>query len=797
MADQGSRRGLLPLTSWVLCGLLARAAFGQPPESPPSEGLLAPSEPAAASAAPALPTVPESERTSFQLPFPEERGGGVAAGTAGKLELERDKKAVLSGGVELRYKDLKLTADTIEVDLATRIVVATGNVTIDQGPQRLTGATAVFDVEAKTGKLTQATASVSPEIYFQGEELAKLAENLYSIERGVITSCTDSPPDWSFSVRKAKVELEGYAHLSGAAMRVKDVPVFYVPRLIWPAKRERASGFLVPQPGYSNRQGASLSLAYFQTLGRSYDATVYTDLYSKDYFGFGSELRYAPTDAMRGELNAYFVDDPVYRDPRDPGDDASLRWKLTLDHTSDRLPFGMRGALSFRDYSDFDYLRDFERNFDRGSIRSIYSRGFASGNWGQHSLNVVADVRETLVDFNPLGQPIIVTQRRLPKIDYSLRPTRLGRTPFYFNLDSSLAYLDLARSLAYSGEYGRLDLAPNLRSSVLSLPWMSVTLNAGGRYTWYGDSLCRLGVATPEDSEGTFCGAGVAQTFTGETLERVVPTGSAELIGPSFSRIYDKGLGKFGKFKHIIEPRISYSFVGEVDKVDSDSTPFFDEVDGVGTTNIGRVALVNRLLGKPATGRAGAREILSLEIARAYSFDEDVPLSVVGGERDAWGPITTLLRFEPGGPTRLRAQFVYNTQAKVLTQRSITAGFGWRGALFETTFLTRVSAQNKETQDDQARFWGTVPLLQKRLGVQAQVTYNLNDGFVQQQQLGVSYASQCFSYQLSAREFRTRRQQAPGQFAFEFDRDIRFLLTLKNVGTFLDLSSRDSTADEN
>nr|HRC84062.1 LPS assembly protein LptD [Thermoanaerobaculia bacterium] len=787
--------------------------------APPS---TAPTEPVAQ--APAAAPAQEEGQISFQLPFTKEKGGGVATGKAGKLTFETEKTAVLSGGVDLAYKDLKLKAQEVEVNLATKVVVARGDVVIDQGPQRLTGEVATYDLETRTGTLHHATASVSPEIYFRGEELEKISDDLYTIEKGVLTACTDPVPDWSFSVRKARIQVEGYAHLKGAAMRVKKAPILYLPRLIWPAKRDRASGFLIPQPGYSNQRGPSLSLAYFQTLGRSYDTTFYGDLYGFSfangrYFGFGDEFRYAPSSNSHGEINAYVVRDPQRRspDPANPGAfrvDTEYRWKVALDHTSERLPFGMRGALSYRDYSDFDFVRDFERNIDKSALRSIYSRGFASGNWGLHSLNVLADSRETFISRDAAGREITVTQRRLPKVNYSLRPVRFGRLPLYFNLDGSAAYLQLERSTSYAGNYGRFDLTPNFKVPVLALPWLSATVNGGGRYTWYGDSVCRANV--PGSSGGQLCRS-TQQEFTGDSLSRLVPTASADIVGPSFSRIISANAGRFSKFKHIVEPRFSYGYVGTVDEKDSARTPLFDEVDSVGTTNVGRVALVNRLLAKPADGKGSASEILSIEVARAYSFDDTVPLSVLSDDRghvrekQQWGPITSLIRFQPGGPTYFRGQLVYNTQASTFSQWSLSGGVGFWGATAEATWLRVVRSAlvtdpanpgellgpvKNTTQTDQVQLWGSVPIVPRRLTLQGQISYNLTTQDVQKQSIGLRYLSQCFGFELVAREFRSDFLGADNN-SVRRDRDFRFVLTLKNVGTFLDLSSRSSTGDEN
>ena len=74
------------------------------------------------------------------------------------------------------------------------------------------------------------------------------------------------------------------------------MPVLYTPYILWPVKSERTSGLLIPNIGYSDRRGAALGLAYFQTLGRSYDTTFHVDLYTRSTSALGNEFRYRPTE---------------------------------------------------------------------------------------------------------------------------------------------------------------------------------------------------------------------------------------------------------------------------------------------------------------------------------------------------------------------------------------------------------------------------------------------------------------------------------------------------------------------
>jgi len=711
---------------------------------------------------------PDPDRTTFQLPFTAEQGGGKATGSAGAIEYREAGFVVLQGGVELLYQDLKLRAEQVEVDLNTRDLLAFGDVIIDQGPQRITGSEARYNLREGTGVIKSATAYADPDFYFSGDEIAKVGENVYTVENGVFTSCSDEVPDWSFRVRRARIELEGYARIRGASMRVKKMPVFYTPYLLWPAKTERASGLLIPQPGYSQRRGISLSLAYFQTLGRSYDTTFFADLYSRNYLGFGNELRYRPSEGTRGQFSGFAIRDPERND--------DWRWKTTLDHTTDHLPFGMRGVINYQRYSDFDYLRDFERDIDRNSIRSILSRGFASGNWGSHSLNILAEDRETIVSGTDT-----ITQQRLPEVEYRLRPTRLGKLPLYLELDSSLAYLAVERSATYDGSYGRVDLFPSLRLPVRAAPWLSLSVAAGYRYTWYGDSLCQQG-----GTGNAVCGP-EGLGFTGETLSRGVPAASAEIVGPSFSRIFEGKVGSFAKFKHVIEPRFTYTFFDQVNEDERDRVPLFDERDTLTSTNVGRWELVNRLLARPAGEGGSAREVLSFRIGQSYSFDPNQPLQRSAETDDPWGPMSATLRWDPGAGTSLQAQVTYNTLFNQLTQQSLTASFRLpASSTVGLTWVTRWRAEDGQTLNDQARLWTSLNLIPKRLRLQAQLNYDIETSELTQHRYILGYTSQCFAINLEAREFKTVERT---------DRDYRFLLTLKNVGAFLDLSGRQSTAD--
>ncbi|MDX1503229.1 MAG: LPS assembly protein LptD, partial [Thermoanaerobaculia bacterium] len=688
---------------------------------------------------------PDLERIRFQLPFSDASGGGTAVGSAGALEYPRSDFVVASGGIEIAYRQYKIQAERAEVDLATKEVVAEGDVILDEGPRRLAGERLEFNLETKTGRMLEAQAFVDPDIYFEGEEIAKVGENLYTVHHGMMTSCLDETPDWSFRLGRAKVNLDGYARVTHTTMRVKKLPVLYWPYMAWPTERGRKSGFLFPNIGSSRQRGYTLGLAYFQTLGRSYDATLFADLYEEDYLGLGSEFRYHPTLGTHGAATAYFIDDPEVND---------TRWKATVDHVSSDLPWGLQGVIRYVGFSDFDFFRDFERDFNNVSLRRVFSTGYLTGNWGLHSANLLVGEDTVFISRNTE-----VVQRQLPELEYRMRSTQVGSLPLYLQLASSAHAFSAERTGIFDETWQRFEVAPVLSVPLSPSPWLSLSVSAGGRLTWYSDSVDPA-----------------TRQFSGEQLTRTLPSATAEIVGPSFSKIFNAKIGRFGKFKHIIEPRVNYTFIDDFEE--QSQVPLFDELDLLVERNFVTFSIINRLLAKPADENAleGAREIFSFELAQSYSLLDEQPFQI---SRDrtmetSRGPILGFARFNPGTRVNLEARFSFNTLFDKLNSASFS-GFAnvGRSATLGATWFTRFDPETGDTSLHQARLFSQLDLVRNRLRLASQVNYDFVAELLQQQRHVLTYLSQCWGMSLEFRELQSINRR---------DRDIRLSISLKNVG---------------
>src|SRR5262249_53510379 len=121
-----------------------------------------------------------------------------------------------------------------------------------------------------------------PDAYFWGETLEKLGPRTYKISHGGFTTCGQPPPRRPPGAGSVTLTLEKHATLTNAVMKVKDVPVFYLPAMYYPINKEdRATGFLIPIYGSSTIRGQTIFNAFFWAINRSQDATFYNTYYSK------------------------------------------------------------------------------------------------------------------------------------------------------------------------------------------------------------------------------------------------------------------------------------------------------------------------------------------------------------------------------------------------------------------------------------------------------------------------------------------------------------------------------------
>ena len=286
-----------------------------------------------------------------------------------------DESVELSGDVRLRQGRLRARGDNARYDQTTGEINLQGRVVSRGEAFLLTGEDAIAGNQGDELSVNTATFLLHGN-HMRGEaaRIRRTGDESMRIERGVLTTCQPHRNDWSLAATSVDLNREnGTGTARNVRLRVRDVPVFYIPWISFPIDDRRKSGFLYPSLGTSNTDtGIFLATPYYFNLAPNYDMT-----YTPQFIGgrgFFSELEarylgpYGQSDLQLGYIN----DDDDFADEA-PGNDAT-RWGVDFTNRSD---FGnsWRGSMDLAAVSDSDYIEDLNRTLDLDQETRLLNQG--------------------------------------------------------------------------------------------------------------------------------------------------------------------------------------------------------------------------------------------------------------------------------------------------------------------------------------------------------------------------------------------------------------------------------------
>jgi LPS-assembly protein len=539
------------------------------------------------------PSVSDGKITEVRM----EKDEGPVDIEADELSYERDRQVYEAHGrVEVRRGDLFLKADHAQLNMATKDLVAWGNVVLREGEDVLECERMEINLDTRLGKIYQARLFLKDQnFHIMSKEAEKLGEDRYRIREGSFTTCDGARPPWKFTVKELEVTVEGHGIAKGPTFYLKGIPSFYLPWGIFPVKRERQTGFLLPQVGYSERYGPEIKNAFFWAIDKDMDATFYLDYLGDRGFKGGLEYRYALTKDTRGQANVYFIDDHVFNKDR---------YAFFIQHQQ-KFPYGFYLKGNINHISDNRYPRDFdddlpgEAKIDSRSRGQLRSTVFGGKNWDRFSFLAEASVFQDLTK-----ESNDETVQKLPQVSFQAHPQALFNTPLFF--DGGASYTHFWREKGVEAHRG--DFFPRLSLPVRLFNVLKVESSVGPRETLYksfddptrqykGWESRETVVAKTEVSTEFY------KVYEGETVSKI-------------SRIY-----KVAKWMHTIEPIIGYQYAPRVNQKD---LPIFDDLDRIPYSNQITYGFTQRLIGKPEKEEvsSGPSEYAKLKIFQSYSLGE-------------------------------------------------------------------------------------------------------------------------------------------------------------------------------
>jgi lipopolysaccharide assembly outer membrane protein LptD (OstA) len=359
-------------------------------------------------------------------------------------EAAGDVRVVQSGG-------RTLSADWLAFNRTTQVGIATGHVRIVDRQDVVTADFAAVDLRSLVALAQNASLDTAgPGFQVRGERVQRKGVNTYSIENGTFTACRCPPgterTPWQIETGSADVQVGGYAVARDLWFRAFGVPVLYLPWLIYPVKTERQTGFLLPSIGSSSRGGTEIETPFFLELGPSAGAVIRPTYFTDRGLKGSIEYEYVLGETGEGKLGVAGLagDDSVSSDDPDTifsDDDTPFsedRWAYWVEH---KQPLGEGGRLGLAVHrvSDNQYPLDFDDIAGTRNQRFMNSTGWASWAGRGWFAGISAQHFDDLQSPDDLDRDDFLLQR-LPQVDVSALPGRLGGLPLRLGFDSRYAY---------------------------------------------------------------------------------------------------------------------------------------------------------------------------------------------------------------------------------------------------------------------------------------------------------------------------------------------------------------------
>ena len=238
----------------------------------------------------------------------------------------------LTGNVEgeLERENLKFAADQVDYYTDTRRLIGSGHVVVITQDSHISADKADINTRTRTGVFYNAFGTVTvteeqggksmfgtqePIAYFYGERIERLSADKYKITKGGFTTCVQPTPRWEAVTSTTTMRVDKYALLKNAVLKVKNVPLMYLPAMYYPIQKDdRATGFLMPVYGNTTLHGQSVSNAFFWAISRSQDMTLVHDWLPSSGQGYGTEYRYIRGPGADGNFRFYRLSEKATAD---------------------------------------------------------------------------------------------------------------------------------------------------------------------------------------------------------------------------------------------------------------------------------------------------------------------------------------------------------------------------------------------------------------------------------------------------------------------------------------------------
>ena len=236
-----------------------------------------------------------------------------------------ENKILLTGNALVIYHTSIIKADSISIDFDRNQALAMGRITMEDREYLIIGHSANYDIETETG-IVIAGASRFEQGFYYGEEIRKVGDDVFDLDHGCFTTCDALHPHFDIRAWDMRIYRDDVLVGRPVVFYVNEFPILALPFGAFSIRSGRRSGFLMPVPGYSQREGKKIKdLGYYYVINDYSDITLSMEFKEKTGHDILAEFIYLDRYKYSGKLDAGYK----YRQisPFRYTDDWSVRYR--------------------------------------------------------------------------------------------------------------------------------------------------------------------------------------------------------------------------------------------------------------------------------------------------------------------------------------------------------------------------------------------------------------------------------------------------------------------------------------
>ena len=273
----------------------------------------------------------------------------TADGYINLVQNSAGNKIIMYKNAQVKYKDIDLKADYIELNRDSNIIYAVGKPdstgtiagkpVFKQGGQEFQADEVRYNYKTKKGIVTGVVTEQEGGFVHSGRTKL-INDSTYFLRNGKYTTCNAEHPHFWLEMTKAKVLSNKKIVTGPAYLVIEDLPLYFVfiPFGFFPNSPKFSSGLLMPSYGDEINRGFFLrDFGYYWAANDYFDASVKGDLYSKGSRGIKLHTNYRLRYKFSGSFDLKYYKN-VFGDKGLPDyktqNDFALTWSHSMDSKS-------------------------------------------------------------------------------------------------------------------------------------------------------------------------------------------------------------------------------------------------------------------------------------------------------------------------------------------------------------------------------------------------------------------------------------------------------------------------------